>query len=154
MREPGGAGGRRTGMRLRIIASLLMVVAAACGSGDDPSVGAGDTTQPPVDGGDAATGAPVPGGALTVAEARATSLDDVLAVRGFIVVRDDDRFLCDALAESFPPQCGGERLRLEGLDLEQVDELRTEGPTSWTEDPVTVVGHVDGDVLRLDPRSA
>ena len=50
--------------------------------------------------------------------------------------------LCDAIAESFPPQCGGDRIVVEGLDLAAVGDLQTEGDVSWAEN-VTLFGSVE-----------
>jgi hypothetical protein len=41
--------------------------------------------------------------------------------------------LCSAIAESFPPQCGGERLRVIGLDPSSVPDLEEENGVRWAE---------------------
>ena len=81
---------------------------------------------------------------LTVAQAlthRAT--DDLVTVSGALFVDPDGTVrLCDAIAESFPPQCGGERIVVQGLDLESIAGLQTEGDVSWAEG-VTLFGSVE-----------
>ncbi len=47
------------------------------------------------------------GGGLTVAEALETDATGVIAVQGFVVRDSSGIRLCDLLAESLPPQCGG-----------------------------------------------
>ncbi len=69
--------------------------------------------------------------------------DGVVTVSGALFVNADGTvLLCDAIAESFPPQCGGERIRVTGLDLAAVPGLQTEGEVSWAEG-VTLLGSVE-----------
>ena len=81
---------------------------------------------------------------LSVADAlghRAT--DDIVTVSGALFVNADGSvLLCDAIAESFPPQCAGERILVEGLDLATVRGLQTEGQVRWAES-VTLLGSVE-----------
>jgi hypothetical protein len=124
------------------IALVAMLLAACGGTGDDPSASAGgDPTGDPVlviaDG-------PITDPGMSVAEAlghRAT--DDLVTVSGALFVDGDGTVrLCDAIAESFPPQCGGERIVVQGLDLDAVAGLQTEGDVSWAEG-VTLFGSVE-----------
>lgn len=121
---------------MRTTAVLALVLSlAACG-----------TTAPAPDGEPTlviADGA-VDGPGLSVADAlghRAT--DDIVTVSGALFVGADGAILlCDAIAESFPPQCGGERIHVTGLDLAAVPGLQTEGEVSWAEG-VTLLGSVE-----------
>ncbi len=71
-------------------------------------------------------------------------------VKGFVVVTGDDWRLCSALAESFPPQCGGPSLAVQGA----VDaDFAVEGDVRWTETEVSLLGDVEGDVLRVSETS-
>ena len=56
---------------------------------------------------------PVEGG-LTVSQALETDATGILAVQGFYFSTSEGTWLCELLAESFPPQCGEPRLRLGG----------------------------------------
>jgi hypothetical protein len=67
--------------------------------------------------------------------------------RGFLVDAGDAVRLCDALAESYPPQCAGESLLVEG-DLPKVDWSETEG-VRWTDGQVTLRGKVSDGILRV-----
>jgi len=55
---------------------------------------------------------------------------------------DGTAWLCDAIAESFPPQCGGDRIEVGGLDLADVPNLQEESDVRWSES-VTLVGSVE-----------
>lgn len=81
---------------------------------------------------------------LTVAEALTHgSTDDLVRVTGSLFVDPDGTVrLCDAYLESFPPQCGGDRIEVEGLDLDTMERLQTEGDVSWAEG-VTLLGAVE-----------
>lgn len=90
-------------------------------------------------------------GPIGVAEAVSMSTTDPTDVRGFLIVTGSDVRLCEALAESFPPQCGGERLTVAGLDQVGLGalSLTTEGDVSWSDQPVTVQGTIDGGTLTV-----
>jgi len=81
---------------------------------------------------------------MTVAEAlghRAT--DDLVFVTGSLFIDPDGTVrLCDAIAESFPPQCGGERIVVQGLDPSGVANLQEESGVRWAEG-VTLFGSVE-----------
>jgi hypothetical protein len=127
-------------MRTLVAVSLITLVLAACtdavGS-PAPSVGGEPVLV-------IADGDPDVGSGLSVAQAlthRAT--DDLVTVSGALFVDADGTVrLCDAIAESFPPQCGGDRLIVQGLDLATVAGLQTEGEVSWAEG-VTLFGSVE-----------
>jgi hypothetical protein len=128
--------------RAAAIGLLLVVTLAACaaegGSASDaPSAASGEPRLVIADG-------PITDQGMTVADAlehRAT--DDLVTVAGALFVDPDGTVrLCDAIAESFPPQCGGDRIVVEGLDLDAVAGLQTEGDVSWAEG-VTLFGAVE-----------
>ena len=117
---------------------ILCLVLAACDVGTAPSSApSGDPVLVIVDGEPGSAG-------ISVAEARGHGpTDDIVAVTGALFAAPDGSvMLCDAIAESFPPQCGGARLRVEGLDLASVPGLQTEGEVSWAEG-VTLLGSVE-----------
>jgi len=132
--------------RRALIAVALPLLLAACGgAGDDqvgPSATAGGHPDDPVL--VIADGDPDVGSGLSVEQAlthRAT--DDLVSVAGALFVDPDGTVrLCDAIAESFPPQCGGARIVVQGLDLDAIANLQTEGEVSWAEG-VTLFGSVE-----------
>jgi len=87
---------------------------------------------------------------LTVEEALARGSGDAV-VRGTLYVRGDDVRLCDGLAESYPPQCPGEHLVLEGAGA-RTGTLTREGEVAWGEGPTTVHGSLDGARMVVDER--
>lgn len=116
-------------------AALVLALAAGCG-GDDGDAGAPATTPSPP------SAQPVPGGGLTVAEAKGSDVEGPLAVAGNLVERDGAVRLCSAVLESSPPQCGEPSLRLEGFD-----RAFTPGERA------TLVGEVRGDAFVVSSTS-
>ena len=127
-------------MRTIVAVSLITLILAACtdavGS-PAPSLGGEPVLV-------IADGDPDVGSGLSVAQAlthRAT--DDLVTVSGALFVDTDGTVrLCDAIAESFPPQCGGDRIVVQGLDLASIAGLQTEGDVRWAEG-VTLFGSVE-----------
>jgi len=61
--------------------------------------------------------------------------------------------LCTELLESFPPQCGGASVLVEGLDPGALRQLpRAEGMV-WSQREVELSGTLDHDVLRVSERT-
>jgi hypothetical protein len=117
-------------MRMTCLAALaLALLLTACADGDD-GAGGGDE----------------PAGPLGVAEALEQG-DGEVVVTGSLVVTGDEARLCEVLLESFPPQCGGPNVVVEGLDLDALP-LQQEGDVAWSDGGVALRGVLDGDVLR------
>ena len=118
---------------------------------DDVGVPDGGELPPPSDDGEAVTGGVVAGEGLTVSEALEGDADGVIAVRGFLFDDGAGPRLCDVLAESFPPQCGGESLPVvdheEAVDVPIVSE---QGVT-WTDQPLVLYGEIVDGTLVVDP---
>jgi len=79
-----------------------------------------------------------------------------VAVKGYLL--DDGTGLrsCSVLAESFPPQCGGASLMVDGFDFDRMIELpeyeliqvETSAGVTWTDGHVTLFGEVvDGNLV-------
>ena len=104
-------------------ALLALPVVTACGDEDEgaatapPAATATVPTGPaPPGASDGAAGIMLAGSGLSVAEIPGAPADEILAVRAYVVVAPDGSAqLCDALAESHPPQCGGASMPLTGL---------------------------------------
>ena len=125
---------------MRHVTVLLLAVAlVACSAVSTPSSDAPAAAEPRlviVDG--------EPGDAgITVAEALGHGpTDDIVAVSGALFVEPDGTVrLCDAVLESFPPQCGGATLLVDGLDLASL-ELEEANGLRWAEG-VTLLGSVE-----------
>jgi hypothetical protein len=105
---------------------------------------------PPSDDGGEVTGGMV-ADPLTVSQALVSDIGGVIAVQGFLFDDGSGPVLCETLAESFPPQCGGGSLPVSGHE-EAIDvPLVTEQGVTWTDGVVVLLGrYVDG-ALEVDP---
>lgn len=135
----------------RVLAVMVMaiVLIAGCGANDEPAATATVGGPVSIGGGGAATG---PG--LTIAEAVTTTADGPLLVRGFLVAHDNVVQLCEALAESYPPQCGGQSLSVVGLDIEQRDDLEDAEGTRWSAGEISLLGELVDGTLTVDPTAS
>ncbi|HEX2883232.1 MAG TPA: hypothetical protein VHQ42_01540 [Candidatus Limnocylindria bacterium] len=129
------------------LALVLVLVLVACGPAADDPVDSDSSPMPSGPDGPAPVlvivdGEPGDGG-ISVAEAIGHQpTDDIVAVTGSLFVAADGSVLvCDAIAESFPPQCAGARLPVEGLDLGTL-ELEEANGVRWAE-RVTLLGSVE-----------
>lgn len=157
---------------LLLIASLMLLL-AACGGADET------TDELPIDdgidrapaaGGTCAEGEPdcndTPGDEpmdlpssgdadeplpATIPVVAASDGAGPVAVAGFIVVVGNDPRLCEALAESFPPQCGGASIPITSLDRVGPDDLKREGDVTWTDYAVTLFGEMADGTLVVTP---
>jgi hypothetical protein len=129
---------------LSFFAAVLAAAAlAGCGGEDGTDDAAGGSGSVPQSSGLAA------GPGISIEEAIAADTDEVLLVNGNLLAQGDEVRLCYALAESFPPQCGGPSLVVEGIKLEEVDGLITEGDVSWTDRPIQLLGIVEDETLTV-----
>lgn len=140
-------------------------LAGACLEGepdcqDNPALGdpVQDLPLPGENGeGDGGTGGESPsspmlvGGGLTVAEALETDATGIIAVQGFLLITDGESRLCDALAESFPPQCGGDSITVTNYEEVLGTPLQEEQGVSWTDETVTFLGEIVDGTLVVDP---
>lgn len=107
----------------------------------------------PLDGDSTNAGALVDGG-LTVSEALATDTTGIIAVQGFLLDDGTGARLCEALAESYPPQCGGTSIPVVGYE-EMVDvPLSSAQGMTWTDSTVTFFGELVDGVFTVDPTVA
>ena len=127
-----------------LLAALLAAVAlAGCGGGDSDD-GAVDG-----DGGMTTTSSGTAGPGISIEEALESDSTEPLLVNGNLLVLDGQARLCSALAESFPPQCGGASLLVTGLDVAQVDGLMVEQDVMWTDRPIQLAGTVADGILTV-----
>ena len=121
---------------------LVALVLVGCGDSDDGAPAATGTSVPQT----SALGA---GPGISIEEAIAANTDEPLLVNGNLLAQGGEVRLCYALAESFPPQCGGPSLVVEGINLDEVDGLITEGDVSWTDRPIQLLGVVEDETLTV-----
>ncbi len=157
--------------KLVLLVAGLALVATACGGGEDDAAALpiNDGTDPVIDTATCLAGEPdcgddTPGGeptdlpqssddesmvAIPVVDAIGTNGPAV--VTGFLVDTGGEYRLCEALAESFPPQCGGANIALTSIDQIDPDDLQTEGSITWTDYAVTISGEmVDGTLVAAE----
>jgi hypothetical protein len=122
-----------------LVATVLASCATAQPSADPPASRA--PAGPGVDG-TLTIADDVAGPAVQVADALARR-GEAARVRGSLFVEGNGRMLlCEAIAESFPPQCGGQRLEVVGLDLATIAGLQSANGVRWAE-AVELSGAVD-----------
>jgi hypothetical protein len=88
-------------------------------------------------------GEPGDGPGMSVSEALTHGpTDDIVTVGGALFVNADGAvLLCAAIAESHPPQCGGDRIAVEGLDLSTIELEEANGVR--LAEGVTLIGSVE-----------
>ena len=128
----------------------LLLSATACSATDpEPDRDTSDTVQAGDDvaGQDLVSGV---GPGISVTEALDSTLTGPLLVNGFIVTAPDGLvYLAELLAESFPPQPGGDKLIVEGLDLDAfAGRISAQGIT-WSNETVQVLGIVADGTLTV-----
>ncbi len=142
-----------------VVAALLALpVVLACG--DDGASAAATTpaaTAPTGTAGDGggAAGIMLADSGMSVAEMQALAPGgDPVAVRAYVIVAaDGSARLCDALAESSPPQCGGASMALTNLPDGFLTGLSAAQGVRWTDLPAQLIGRVRGDVFENDPEA-
>jgi hypothetical protein len=123
---------RAPSFRLLLALAALTVALAGCGS-DESEPGGAPTTP-----------------TATTPTARETEFT------GYLVQSGGEARICDALAESYPPQCGGRSYRLMGFDARSVSGVEQANGVSWTQQQVTVRGVItdDGETVVVSPNPA
>ena len=126
------------GMRY-LLPVMLVMLAVACGSDDSGGTKAGD------------------GAELTeIGQALNATNGSEVTVGGFLIVdTDGNSRLCSVLLESFPPQCGGDRIDLPGFEVSSVPNTKSvqfsEGgirTVIWSDGQISIMGIRDTDGLR------
>ena len=124
------------------------IVASDC-EADSPDCGDAIPSVEPDGSSAPSMGMPVDGG-LTVSEALSTTAPGVLAIQGFLFDDGSGPKLCDALAESFPPQCGGASIPVSGHVGTSSIPLVSEQGVTWTDQPVTLFGEIIDGTFVVD----
>lgn len=91
--------------------------------------------------------------ALSIADALSYKGSEPIAVAGFVVRTSESSRLCDALAESYPPQCAGKRIEITNPDATDAIQLVEEGNVQWSPERVTVIGTVASEGFTIDATS-
>ena len=137
--------------RLAAVATTLTLLVAGCGSAsDEPAADEPVADALPGDDGDAAGGTTMR--VYSVSEARAVDQQGSLHITGLLIDDGSGWRLCEQVLESFPPQCGGDSLTVDGVDPSEFP-LEQEGDVRWQTD-ATVVGEISGDTLTVTGSAA
>ncbi len=91
------------------------------------------------------------GGGLTPAEALETDAEGIIAVQGFLFIVDGEARLCELLAESFPPQCGGSSIPVTNYEEVLGTPTLEEQGVIWTDQTVSFLGEMVDGTLVVDP---
>ena len=119
-------------------------------TGDLPT-GGNDPLAPSTEPGDGSiSSGMIADGGLSVSEAIGYEGSQPVAIHGYVVRTSDAAQLCEALAESYPPQCGGASLVLTNPDATNGIPLVEDGDVQWSPDIVILIGTVTGNKLTID----
>jgi hypothetical protein len=123
---------RIKGLAIGLGVATLIVAGLACGAGKTPAA------SNELDTGD---------GQIEIAQALQAAEGSEVTVSGHLIAdKDGNTRLCSVLAESLPPQCGGDVIHLLGFDASSVPNSKTPpGPSDiqtarWTDSYITVTG--------------
>jgi hypothetical protein len=125
---------------------VLFLALVACGIGpdaptDDRNPGGGPRAEEPTI---TVAQGQADGPGISVEDAIAGARAEAVLVNGALFIDADGVVrLCSAVAESFPPQCAGERLRVIGLDPASLPDLKEASGVRWAEQ-AQVYGVVSG----------
>ena len=146
---------RMKGLAAIFGAAVLMAIVAACGNGAEPTSlsdevptqalstagGTGPTDSNP----------PITPTKMEIRQTLDVSEGSEVIVTGFLFAdKDGNTRLCSGILESFPPQCGNDRIALLGFDASSVPNSKTpQSPSEiqtvrWTDSHITVTG-IKGD---------
>jgi hypothetical protein len=129
-------------MRARTIALIAAsLTVAACGPGQAANTGRHPANRPPAT--SSSWNQP-----LTVSETPSVEAGSEVVVQGALVAKGNQADLCDWVEESYPPQCGDPRLKLEGIDLSQL-RLQRKADTLWSEGGIVAAGKRTRDGLDV-----
>jgi hypothetical protein len=95
------------------------------------------------------------GQTMRVDEAIARGIRGEVRLLGFLVGRSQGPIrLCAELLESYPPQCGGPSILVEGLGSEALGRLTHAEGVVWSDAEVELSGTLDNGVLKASGRDA
>lgn len=143
--------------RMLLLLTVLAILAGCASAGAGPSGDpvpdgpiSDDDPQPPAGDADEVIlvldpTAMADGPGISVSEALQWTGQDGVLVNGAVFVDPDGTVrLCEAIAESFPPQCGGARLVVEGADFAAFPDLQEANGIRWSES-VQLYGRIEQD---------
>lgn len=137
---------------------VIAVALSGCGDAGGTAAGTAPAASTPAAAGsrlaapDPASGQMLAASGLTVSELLAdTTGEPVVALAYVVVAPQAGARLCESLAESSPPQCGGASIAATGLPPEMIDGFRSQSGIRWSDGPVQLIGTVRGGTFINDP---
>ena len=91
---------------------------------------------------------------MSVSDALSGDVTGAAAVKGFLVVDAGGARLCEVLAESYPPQCGGAALPITNYEQFLGVPVQEAQRVTWTDDVVSFIGLIVDGTLIVDPTIA
>jgi hypothetical protein len=146
--------------RAAAVAAAILALTVAAGCADDDTAGTASTATPTATApagdqrlADPAAGAMLAGpSAPNVADLLADTTGEPVVGAGYLFVDPDGAArLCEAIAESFPPQCGPPSIPVTNLPPELVDGLASKDGLRWSDEPVQLIGRVTDGTFVNDP---
>ena len=131
-----------------------------CLEGEPDCDDTGDMVTPPIPledvepGDGVVSGGMTTDGGLTVSDALAGGADGIIAVQGFLLDDGSGARLCEALAESYPPQCGGTFVPVSNYEEVLGVPLQSAQGVTWTDEVVTFFGEIINGEFVVDPTVA
>ena len=142
------------------VVAAIVALAALAGCSDDGGTAAAPATTAaastaPAEQPSPAAGIMLAGAGLSVAEAlSADTPDGLIVVRAHLLVASDrSARLCDALLESFPPQCGGAAMGVTNIPEGFLDGLSAGGGLRWSDQPLQLIGRMRDGAFENDPEA-
>ena len=94
------------------------------------------------------------GGTVGVAAFLTLASGGVIAVQGSLFDDGTGARLCEALAESYPPRCGGDSIPISGYEESITVPLSAAQGVTWTDQLVSLLGEIiDGTLVVSPPTS-
>ena len=132
------------------ICCAVTVLLAACSSDSDDGSAATSTASTST----SSTSTTEPGGpSLTVEELLETRPEGTVVVAGMAIDQAAGTLLCEALAESFPPQCGGRWIVVVNPEVLDV-AWQSEQGVEWVDQPVELTGELFGQRFAIGGETA
>lgn len=87
---------------------------------------------------------------LSISEAQKVTSGQIVAVTGHVLQEGQGASLCEVLAESYPPQCGGAKLVIANPEATGEIPLTEAQGVRWSEEYVVVLGRISDGHLTIE----
>jgi hypothetical protein len=118
-------------VRAAALLAAVALLAAACGAEEEPSPSRAEPQR------------------LSFEDARAAEDGTSVELVGAVYADGEPMRVCRALAESFPPQCGG-GIPVVGVSWDELPRVQRASGVTWTDAAVALVGDMVGGTLHVE----